>query len=81
MLCVLAVFLPVFFMQGAARNLFVPLALAVLAIFLLLLAYFQSPRWEALTGREEIVASNPAAYTDGQALTMRSSGNAVALER
>jgi multidrug efflux pump subunit AcrB len=29
MLCVLAVFLPMFFMQGAARNLFVPLALAV----------------------------------------------------
>src|SRR5207247_1088570 len=29
MLCILAVFLPSFFMQGAARNLFVPLALAV----------------------------------------------------
>jgi multidrug efflux pump subunit AcrB len=29
MLCILAVFLPVFFMQGAARNLFIPLALAV----------------------------------------------------
>ncbi|HEX3313298.1 MAG TPA: efflux RND transporter permease subunit [Gemmataceae bacterium] len=29
MLCVLAVFLPMFFMVGAARNLFVPLALAV----------------------------------------------------
>jgi multidrug efflux pump subunit AcrB len=29
MLCVLAVFIPAFFMQGAARNLFVPLALAV----------------------------------------------------
>jgi multidrug efflux pump subunit AcrB len=29
MLCVLAVFLPMFFMAGAARNLFVPLALAV----------------------------------------------------
>jgi multidrug efflux pump subunit AcrB len=29
MLCVLAVFLPMFFMEGAARNLFVPLALAV----------------------------------------------------
>src|SRR3954468_10855925 len=29
MLCVLAVFLPMFFMQGAARNLFAPLALAV----------------------------------------------------
>ena len=29
MLCVLAVFLPVFFMEGAAHNLFVPLALAV----------------------------------------------------
>jgi multidrug efflux pump subunit AcrB len=29
MLCVLAVFLPMFFMTGAARNLFVPLALAV----------------------------------------------------
>jgi multidrug efflux pump subunit AcrB len=29
MLCVLAVFLPSFFMQGAARALFVPLALAV----------------------------------------------------
>ena len=29
MLCVLAVFVPTFFMEGAARNLFVPLALAV----------------------------------------------------
>src|SRR5262249_7399777 len=29
MLCILAVFLPSFFMQGAARALFVPLALAV----------------------------------------------------
>jgi multidrug efflux pump subunit AcrB len=29
MLCVLAVFIPMFFMEGAARNLFVPLALAV----------------------------------------------------
>ena len=29
MLCVLAVFIPSFFMQGAARSLFVPLALAV----------------------------------------------------
>ncbi len=29
MLCVLAVFIPVFFMQGAAKALFVPLALAV----------------------------------------------------
>jgi multidrug efflux pump subunit AcrB len=29
MLCILAVFLPVFFMEGAARNMFAPLALAV----------------------------------------------------
>ncbi|MBY0232547.1 MAG: efflux RND transporter permease subunit, partial [Gemmataceae bacterium] len=29
MLCVLAVFIPAFFMEGAARNLFVPLSLAV----------------------------------------------------
>jgi multidrug efflux pump subunit AcrB len=29
MLCIIAVFLPVFFMEGAARNMFVPLALAV----------------------------------------------------
>ena len=29
MLCILAVFIPAFFMQGAARNLFAPLALAV----------------------------------------------------
>ena len=29
MLCILAVFIPSFFMQGAARGLFVPLALAV----------------------------------------------------
>jgi multidrug efflux pump subunit AcrB len=29
MLCILAVFIPAFFMQGAAHNLFVPLALAV----------------------------------------------------
>ncbi len=29
MLCILAVFIPSFFMEGAARNLFVPLALAV----------------------------------------------------
>jgi len=29
MLCILAVFIPAFFMTGAAHNLFVPLALAV----------------------------------------------------
>ena len=29
MLCILAVFIPAFFMEGAAHNLFVPLALAV----------------------------------------------------
>jgi multidrug efflux pump subunit AcrB len=29
MLCILAVFVPVFFMQGSARNLFAPMALAV----------------------------------------------------
>jgi multidrug efflux pump subunit AcrB len=29
MLCIIAVFLPVFFMEGAARNMFVPMALAV----------------------------------------------------
>jgi multidrug efflux pump subunit AcrB len=29
MLCILAVFVSAFFMQGAARNLFIPLALAV----------------------------------------------------
>src|SRR5438477_9611229 len=29
MLCILAVFMPSFFMEGAARSLFVPLALAV----------------------------------------------------
>jgi multidrug efflux pump subunit AcrB len=29
MLCILAVFVPVFFMQGSARNLFAPLAMAV----------------------------------------------------
>jgi multidrug efflux pump subunit AcrB len=29
MLCIIAVFLPVFFMEGAVRNMFVPLALAV----------------------------------------------------
>ena len=29
MLCILAVFIPSFFMQGAARGLFVPLSLAV----------------------------------------------------
>ena len=29
MLCILAVFVPSFFMQGAARSLFVPLSLAV----------------------------------------------------
>ena len=29
MLCILAVFIAAFFMQGAARNLFIPLALAV----------------------------------------------------
>jgi len=29
MLCILAVFIPAFFMTGAAHNLFVPLVLAV----------------------------------------------------
>jgi multidrug efflux pump subunit AcrA (membrane-fusion protein) len=41
----------------------------------------ESPRWEALTGQEEIVASNPAGYTDGQALTTRSATSPVALGR
>ncbi len=40
MLCVLAVFLPSFFMEGAARDLFVPLSLAV--GFAMIAAYFLS---------------------------------------
>ena len=40
MLCVLAVFLPSFFMEGAARELFVPLSLAV--GFAMVAAYFLS---------------------------------------
>src|SRR5439155_12036841 len=40
MLCILAVFLPSFFMQGAARSLFVPLALAV--GFAMVTSYFLS---------------------------------------
>ena len=40
MLCVLAVFLPTFFMQGAAREMFVPLSLAV--GFSMMTSYFLS---------------------------------------
>ena len=39
-LCVLAVFLPSFFMEGAAREMFVPLSLAV--GFAMIAAYFLS---------------------------------------
>ena len=40
MLCILAVFIPSFFMQGAARDLFVPLSLAV--GFAMVTSYFLS---------------------------------------
>src|ERR1019366_6727210 len=40
MLCILAVFLPTFFMQGAAREMFVPLSLAV--GFSMMTSYFLS---------------------------------------
>src|SRR5262249_20109253 len=40
MLCILAVFIPSFFMQGAAQALFVPLALAV--AFAMVTSYFLS---------------------------------------
>src|SRR6185312_11829426 len=40
MLCVLAVFVPSFFMEGAAREMFVPLSLAV--GFAMIAAYFLS---------------------------------------
>ena len=40
MLCILAVFLPSFFMEGAARNMFVPLSLAV--GFSMITSYFLS---------------------------------------
>ena len=46
MLCILAVFLPSFFMEGAAREMFVPLSLAV--GFAMVAAYLLSSTFVAI---------------------------------
>ncbi len=53
MLCILAVFVPAFFMQGAARALFVPLALAVGFAMIAVLHSFQHVR----AGAERVAAA------------------------
>jgi multidrug efflux pump subunit AcrB len=61
MLCILAVFLPSFFMQGAARELFVPLSLAV--GFAMISSYFLSSTFVPVLAtwllRKHLHASHP----------------------
>jgi multidrug efflux pump subunit AcrB len=78
MLCVLAVFIPSFFMEGALRSLFVPLALAVgfamIASYILSSTFVpvmsvwllrQTPGVNPEVVGHERVANHPGAYTPG----------------
>ena len=90
MLCVLAVFLPAFFMQGAARSLFIPLALAVgfsmVASFVLsstlvpVLSVWLLRRQGQPKNRTAPAAghpSTPAAFSKGQSVYGRLLGHGV----
>jgi multidrug efflux pump subunit AcrB len=71
MLCVLAVFVPSFFMQGAARALFVPLSLAV--GFSLAAAYLFSGTLVPVLSTWTIRAheSSPHSRSDGETATLK----------
>ncbi|MDB5310103.1 MAG: Cobalt-zinc-cadmium resistance protein CzcA / Cation efflux system protein CusA [Gemmataceae bacterium] len=62
MLCILAVFVPVFFMQGSARNLFAPLALAV--GFAMITSYVLSSTFVPVVS-VWLLRHNPAQAGDG----------------
>jgi multidrug efflux pump subunit AcrB len=62
MLCILAVFVPVFFMQGSARNLFAPLALAV--GFAMITSYVLSSMFVPVVS-VWLLRKNPAHTGDG----------------
>jgi multidrug efflux pump subunit AcrB len=62
MLCILAVFVPVFFMQGSARNMFAPLALAV--GFAMITSYILSSTFVPVVS-VWLLRKNPAHLGDG----------------
>jgi multidrug efflux pump subunit AcrB len=62
MLCILAVFVPVFFMQGSARNLFAPLAMAV--GFAMITSYILSSTFVPVVS-VWLLRNNPAHTGDG----------------
>ncbi len=83
MLCVLAVFIPAFFMTGAARSLFVPLALAV--GFSMVASYLLSSTlvpvlavWFLGQGREANTQSSPTKEPARHGGTFERFGNAYA---
>ncbi|MGQ0634548.1 MAG: efflux RND transporter permease subunit [Planctomycetaceae bacterium] len=63
MLCILAVFVPSFFMQGAARGLFVPLALAV--GFSMIASYVLSSTFVPVLATWLLKHTGPAGVADG----------------
>ena len=64
MLCILAVFVPSFFMQGAARALFVPLALAV--GFAMIASYILSSTFVPVVSRVAAAAGKRRPVVSGQ---------------
>ena len=74
MLCILAVFIPSFFMQGAARALFVPLSLAV--GFAMVASYLLSSTFVPVLSRLA-AAARPARGRDGDREAARSIGSAT----
>ena len=78
MLCILAVFIPSFFMQGAARALFVPLSLAVGFAMIASLPALQHVRAGAVAsgccGKHGTRRATSAASTASRPLSRRSPG-------
>ena len=69
MLCVLAVFIPSFFMEGAARALFVPLSLAV--GFAMIASYLLSSTFVPVLSVWLLAALPPAAREPGGPVLVR----------
>jgi multidrug efflux pump subunit AcrB len=63
-LCVLAVFLPSFFMEGAAREMFVPLSLAV--AFAMIAAYYLSSTFVPILAIWLFRPHHPTSHTPGR---------------
>ena len=82
MLCILAVFVPMFFMEGAIRNMFTPLALAV--SFSMITSYLLSSTFVPVVSvwlLRHHGGHESAALTDGQAVRVGAGSGAVQIAR